>query len=202
VARTPHLMGRAAGGHPPVGVTGRRAGPAVPGYLVPEPAVPPGLPPPYRIAATVAVVAVIVVGCHPTPPEAADDPTRVTGALSSAAASTGRSPVAYAAGGLDPFNGPGGTDGPGDPSLAAPPVDDESGPEVVAARLVADRLADEGLETVWVDTRLLETTQSGAIVEVQVAHSAGSGHPTQSGYQLTLVAEDGGWRVERFVEAG
>jgi hypothetical protein len=163
------------------------------------------------MTATVAVVAVIAVGCHPTPPEAADDPTRATGAPGSSGASVGRSPVAYATGGLDLL---GGADGPDDPSLGASPVDDgrtapsaagaavEAGPEVVAAGLVADRLADEGLETVWVDTRLLEATESGATVQVQVAHSSGRGHPTQSSYQLTLLADAGGWRVERFVKAG
>jgi hypothetical protein len=163
------------------------------------------------MTATVAVVAVIAVGCHPTPPEAADDPTRATGAPSDSGASVGRSPVAYAVGGLDLL---GGADGPGDPLFGASPVDDgrtapsaagadvEAGPEVVAARLVADRLADEGLETVWVDTRLLESTESGATVEVQVAHSSGRGHPTQTGYQLTLVADEHGWQLERLVEAG
>jgi hypothetical protein len=156
----------------------------------------------------VVVVAVLGVGCHPTPSATvADDPAPVAGDPNFGA-SVGRSSAAHAAAGLRPSAGAG---RPGDlPSLGALPVDAdraapstvEADPQTMATRLVADRLAAEGLETVWVDTLLLETTGLEATVQVQVAHSLGRGHPTQTGYQLTLTRSGDGWRLERLVEAG
>jgi hypothetical protein len=174
--------------------------------------VPTHLPSPCRTAAAVVVVAVLAGGCHPTPSATVtDDPVSVAGDPSFGA-STGRSPVAYAVGSLQTATAAG---GPGErTSIDTPPAaagragpaasaaDAQPDPEVVAARLVTDRLAAEGLETVWVDTRLLETTGLEATVQVQVAHSLGRGHPTQTGYQLTLTRSGDGWRLERLVEAG
>jgi hypothetical protein len=156
------------------------------------------------------VVAVLGVGCHPTPP-AADDPAQVPDGRTGVGAA-GRSPAAHAAAGLHPYAGADSPDDP--PSLDRPPAgDDRAGPsttetdgaadpKVVAARLVTDRLAAEGLQTVWVDTRLLNRTELEATVEVQVAHSPGYGHPTQTGYQLTLVADGAGWQLHRIREDG
>ena len=169
------------------------------------------LPSPCRTAAAVVVVAVLAGGCHPSPPATvANDPSPVAGDPRFGA-STGRSPVAYAAVSLrtaTEVGGPGertsidtppAADGRAGPAASA--ADAQPDPEVVAARLVTDRLAAEGLETVWMDPQLLDRTESQATVQVQVAHSLGRGHPTQTGYQLTLVSDGGGWRLERLVEA-
>jgi hypothetical protein len=156
-------------------------------------------------------MAVLGVGCHPTPP-AADDPGEVPDGRTGPGLA-GRSPAAHAAAGLHPYAG---ADTPGDPpSLDRPPaggveragpstseVDGAADPEAVAARLLTDRLAAEGLQTVWVDTRLLERDDLEATVEVQVAHSPGYGHPTQAGYRLTLTASSDGWQLHRIREVG
>jgi hypothetical protein len=168
------------------------------------------LPSACRAATAVAVVAVLGVGCHPTPP-AADDPAQVPDGRTGPGLA-GRSPAAHAAAGLHPYAGADTPDDP--PSLGTPAagdhragpstseVDGAADPEAVAARLIADRLAAEGLQTVWADTRLLKRTELGATVEVQVAHSPGYGHPTQAGYRLTLTASSDGWQLQRIREVG
>jgi hypothetical protein len=170
--------------------------------------VPTHVPSVCRTAVVVVFVAVLGVGCHPTPPATvADDPASVADDPSSGT-SVGRSPAAHAAAGLRPSDAAG---RPGDlPSLGALPVDAdraapstvEADPQVAAARLVTDRLAAEGLETVWVDTRLLDRSELEATVQVQVAHSPGRGHPTQTAYQLTLTRSGDGWRLERLSGTG
>jgi hypothetical protein len=167
------------------------------------------LPSACRTATAAALVAVLGVGCHPTPPHAAvaDDPASVADNPSSGT-SAGRSPAAHAAADLHLDADAGRPNGA--PSLGTPPAGDdraapstvEADPQAAAARLVTDRLAAEGLETVWLDTQLLETTELKATVQVQVAHSPGRGHPTQTGYQLTLTRHGDGWRLERLSGTG
>ncbi len=88
-----------------------------------------------------------------------------------------------------------------DPVQVADPagIDD---PADVAAGLLIDLLADEGLLVTSIDTLLESGGGDQAQVRVDVAHSPGHGHPVQSRYLLDLVRDAGRWRLAGFSEPG
>lgn len=92
--------------------------------------------------------------------------------------------------------------GSSQPGLTAPPALGglvparyPNGPEHAAAAIILDGLANEGLLVTAIDAELLEGTDDRATVAVNVAHSPGHGHPTQSRYELDLTRTTDGWTL-------
>jgi hypothetical protein len=156
---------------------------------------PPRHPPALTAAAVAGAVLLLASGCHPTggsdqPPHAPAVHEQAGGTLPAQAAAatlggTSDPPRAEAAEGVEDASADAGANaGAGGPA----------GPEQVAAGLVIDTLAAQGLHAVVLDTHLLATGPQRASVRVQVAHHPGSGHPTQADYDLELTRTPHGWQ--------
>jgi hypothetical protein len=145
--------------------------------------------PTRRAAALACVVALAAAACSTpgqTPPSKPPRGPATTSALSHATAELPHTTPA--------------------PDPAAAVSGSSEGPVAVAAGHLADLLHAQGLEVLWVGTRYLDPLPlpdrplSAAVVDVDVAHHAGVGHPTQARYRLHLHPADGGWRVTDMTE--
>lgn len=89
----------------------------------------------------------------------------------------------------------------GAPHLAGTSVEaDQHDPAAVAAELVLDGLAEQGLSVIAVETELVEHRDQVARVQVAVVHSTGRGHPHQSLYTIELDQTRDGWQTAGFTE--
>jgi hypothetical protein len=145
-------------------------------------------PTPTRRAAALACVVALAAAACSTP-----DQTRPSKSPPDATTST----LSHATAGL-----PRPTPAPDPAAVSGSP----EGPAAVAGGHLTDLLHAQGLEVLWVDTRYLDPRPlpdrplSTAVVQVDVAHHAGVGHPTQARYRFHLRPAGGGWRVTDIVE--